>query len=129
MFKLQCRNPICRSSTYREVKNHGFYGTTLAIQFIFSANRVTDKMLPCSTPLVCTWVSESVLLTLTLNFHSLKNSCTYFGRHPLSPAVYMSRKIPYLHAASYVFSKSKNTDTICYLRAKLFRTSLSNLTR
>ena len=57
---------IRKSSTYSEPSTAKFKYFTML--FIFMLNKVTDRMLPCGTPISCSCSSETVVPIRTWNF-------------------------------------------------------------
>ena len=69
--------------------------------FIFILNKVTDRMLPCGTPIFCSCSSESIVLIRTWNFQSIKKFFFIkFGSLPFNPIFFKSLIMPYFHVAS-----------------------------
>lgn len=78
------RQQMTKSSTYNELRT--FDRKLCTILLIFKTKRVTDKMLPCGTPISWSNLSDRWLPTLTRNLRLFKNLAIKSGIRPRRPA-------------------------------------------
>jgi hypothetical protein len=83
-IRLFERKHIQKSSTYSDPFTPA--GKQLIILFIFNMNNVTDKMVPCGTPISCSYESEKQEPTRTRKHLSFKNLQIKSGNRPRNPA-------------------------------------------
>ena len=105
---------IRKSSTYSEPSTPKFKHFTML--FIFILNKVTDRMLPCGTPISYSCSSESVVLNCTWNFQLFQKyflySIPYFSSLWLCHvSMWCRRLFLYQEYGFHVFFFSKS---ICY---------------
>ena len=101
----------------------------MSMLFIFTINSVTDKILPCGTPISCGWESDNDEPTLTLNCRSSRKLDMKMGKRPLKSMSYRSNKMPCFQVVSYASSKSKKTPTAWSRFALASLINVSNDTR
>ena len=87
--------------------------------------RVAERTLLCGTPSSWYCKFEKLDTTRTLNVLSKRKFFMNIGSLPLKPRSYRYRIIPYFHAVSYAFSKSKNTAVkfFFYMKVSLMKVS------